>query len=241
MSLVRTLKSRINRFRHAARRKVSYAQCGEDLIIDYAARTLGLQEVSYLDIGAHHPIYLSNTYLFYLQGQRGVCIEPDASLLAPFRKHRPRDILLNVGIGPEAGRRSFFVMTTPTLNTFSRPEAERYASYGTQKIERVEEVAIARIGSVLAEHFPQAPQLVSLDVEGLDFEILREFDFARVRPALFCVETLTYVEDGSERKLSEIIDFMLAHGYFVYADTYVNTIFVDRTAWSRRPGSRAGA
>ena len=136
VTLVRTVKAQINRFRHAASHKVSYAQCGEDLIIDYAARTLGIAAGRYLDIGAHHPIYLSNTCLFYRQGWRGVCVEPDASLLPPFRKFRPQDALLNVGIGPQAGVRDFYIMSTPTLNTFSRAEAERYISYGKERIER---------------------------------------------------------------------------------------------------------
>ena len=241
MSFARTLKSRINRFRYAAHCKTSFAQCGEDLIMDYAAGILGLGGITYLDIDTHHPIHLSNTYLFYLQDRRGVCIEPDVTLLPPFRSHRPGDVLLNVGVGPEAGVRDFYVMTSPTLNTFSRAEAERYGTYGSQKIERVEPVPIVRVDAVLAQHFPQPPDLVSLDVEGLDLDILREFDFSRARPALFCVETLTYTEDGSERKLTEIIDFMLAQDYFVYADTYVNTIFVDRNAWSRRRGARTGA
>lgn len=238
MSLVRSLKARLNGLRHAARHCVSYAQCGEDLIIDYAARTLELRSIRYLDIGAHHPTYLSNTYHFYRQGWRGVCVEPDLTLLPPFRKIRPHDQLLNFGIGVEEGPREFFIMTTPTLNTFSRQEAERYASYGSQRIERVETVHIRSVASILAEHFEEAPQLVSLDVEGLDFEILRSFDFERIRPPVFCVETLTYTEDGSERKLTEIIDFMRSQDYFDYADTYVNTIFIDRAAWARRPGAR---
>ena len=240
MSLVRKVKNHVNRFRHAAHREVSFAQCGEDLIIAYVARILGISEVRYLDIGAHHPMYLSNTYFFYRQGMRGVCVEPDVSLLPPFRKHRPHDTLLNVGIGPKAGVSEFFVMSTPTLNTFSRAEAERYCSYGNQRIERVEQVPIRRVDEILHDHFPVQPQLVSLDVEGLDFDILRGFDFARVRPEIFCVETLTYTEDGSERKLDEIVEFMTAQEYFPYADTYVNTVFVDRAAWARRPGNRSG-
>lgn len=241
MSLVRKFKNHLNRYRHAAHREISFAQCGEDLIIAYVARILGIVELRYLDIGAHHPMYLSNTYYFYRQGMRGVCVEPDVSLLPPFRKHRAQDVLLNVGIGPQAGVSEFFVMSTPTLNTFSRAEAERYVSYGKQRIERVEHVPIRCIGEILDEHFDSAPHLVSIDVEGLDFDILQGFDFTRCRPAIFCIETLTYTEDGSERKIDEIIDFMAAQDYFSYADTYVNTVFVDRGAWLRRPGRRVAA
>lgn len=234
MTFASAVKRQINRFRHAATKKTSYAQCGEDLIVDYAARTLGLEQVRHLDLGAHHPIYLSNTYFFYCQGHRGVCVEADASLLPAFRQHRPLDITLNAGVGPKDAQMPFYVMTTPTLNTFSRAEAERYASYGRERIERVEQVEVRGVAGLVAEYFPAGLEFVSLDVEGLDLAILETFDFALVRPPIFCVETLTYTEDGSERKLGEIVAFMDSVGYFAYADTYVNTIFVDRTAWARR-------
>ena len=237
---LRAMRARLGRLRDRLNEgaRESYAQCGEDLIIQYIFSALGRREIRYLDIGAHHPSYLSNTYYFYTRGHRGVCVEPDASLLGPFRKARPADTLLNIGVAPSEGSAEFFVMSTPTLNTFSRQEAERFASYGKQKIERVEQVRIRNINDVIAENFDGAPNLLSLDVEGLDLAILESLDFGRYAPDVCCVETLSYTEDRSERKLTEIIDLMLAHEYFVYADTYVNSIFVRRPTWRDRTGAR---
>ena len=212
----------------------SYAQSGEDLIIDYLFTTLKAPKVRYLDIGAHHPTYLSNTYLFYEMGASGICVEPDAALAGAFSRTRPRDICLNVGIAPNEGVADFYQMSTPTLNTFSREQAEQYESYGKQRIERVVPVAIRNINGVLEEFFDSAPELVSLDVEGLDMAILQSLDFTRHRPAVFCVETLSYTEDQSERKLKEVIDWMAGRDYMLYADTYVNSIFVDNETWRRR-------
>lgn len=240
MNLVRLLKNRVNRVRHGLRHEVSYAQCGEDLLVQYVFAALGVREIRYLDIGAHHPSYLSNTCLFYLQGHRGVCVEPDATLLPAFRRERPNDTILNVGIAPEQGEAEFFVMSTPTLNTFSRAEAERFASYGKQRIERVEKVSIRNINTVIAENFSTPPNLLSLDVEGLDLAILQSLDFGRNAPTVMCVETLSYTEDRSERKLTEVIEFVQSQGYFVYADTYVNSIFVRTEAWRTR-GERGAA
>lgn len=224
------------RWREGGRR--SFAQCGEDLIIAYVFAALGRERITYLDIGAHHPEYLSNTYYFYLRGHRGVCVEPDASLLAAFRRARPDDVLLNVGVGTRDGEADFYVLGTPTLNTFSRTEAERFASYGAQRIERVEKVALREINGLLHEHFAVPPDLLSLDVEGLDMEILQALDFSRHGPAVCCIETLTYTEDRSERKVEEIVELMRSRDYLVYADTYVNTIFVRRSEWLNRRGAR---
>ena len=71
--------------------KKSYAQCGEDIIMQYVFDALGINAIRYLDIGAHHPSYLSNTCFFYLKGHRGVCVEPNRRLLSAFREHRPGD------------------------------------------------------------------------------------------------------------------------------------------------------
>ena len=182
-------------YRFDAIDRVSYSQCGEDLLIQYLFNSLGIDKIAYLDIGAHHPSYLSNTYYFYLKGHRGVCIEPDASLAPAFGKQRAGDRLLNIGIAPEEGIADFYVMSRPTLNTFSRTEAERFASYGNQRIERVVAVPIRNINTVIAEEFGRAPNLLSLDVEGLDLPILRSLDFEKFAPDVVCVETLTYTED----------------------------------------------
>lgn len=198
-------------------------------------KVLGIDKVSYFDVGAHHPTYLSNTYLFSKSGGRGVCVEPDPSLCKEFGKKRPQDACLNCGVGTSAGQVDFFVMSTSTLNTFSKEEVERYLSYGKHRILKTIKIELRLINDILEKHFERCPHLVSLDVEGMDYEILDSFNFGKYKPEVFCLETLSYNEDKSERKLTEIIDLMHKNGYLTYADTYINTIFVDKTAWDNRP------
>lgn len=104
-----------------------------------------------------------------------------------------------------------------------------------QKIVNTVSVELRTINSIINEFFDGSPNFVSLDVEGLDYVILDNFDFINYRPEVFCLETLSYTEDNSERKISEIIDLMHENGYMTYADTYINTIFVDKLAWENRP------
>lgn len=240
MMLLDTLKYRflpkLRRLRRnrSENSKVSYSQCGEDMILQQLFRALRIGNVSYLDVGAHHPTYLSNTYLFYESGGHGVCIEPDPSLFEEFREKRPRDVILNCGVGVSSEIADFFMMSENTLNTFSKAEAERYQSYGQQRIAKIIKVELKTINDILETNFVDCPNLVSLDVEGMDYPVLQSFDFRKYRPKVFCLETLTYTEDKSERKLTEIISLMHANGYLTYADTYINTIFVDTAAWRDR-------
>ena len=215
--------------------QLSYAQSGEDLITDFIFRAMQVESPSYLDIGAHHPTYLSNTYFFYKNGSSGVCIEPDPELYAEIKKKRKNDLCINAGIGMDsASEADFYIMSTRTLNTFSKTEAERYQSYGRQVIEKVVKIPLMTINDILDDFIDKRLNFVSLDVEGIDYEIIKAFDFSKQRPEVFCIETITYTEDNSEQKECQIIEYMLEQGYMVYADSYINTIFVDKEKWKNR-------
>jgi FkbM family methyltransferase len=215
----------------------SYSQCGEDMIVDFLFMWIGTKDIVYLDIGAHHPTWLSNTYHLYRKGNRGVLIEPDADLCVGLRAKRPQDNVLNVAVGLSGDDTiPMYVMTSRTLNTLDQAQAQGLEAAGRERIEAVREVRRLGVNEILAQYFAAGkPNFVSLDVEGLDFAILQAWDFNRFRPQVFCVETLTYTQDNTERKLTEIIDLMVSRGYKVYADTFVNTIFVCAETWRTRP------
>jgi FkbM family methyltransferase len=215
--------------------KHSYAQAGEDLIVDFIVKAMQIEDVTYLDIGAHHPTQFSNTYLFYKRGFRGVLVEPDPELMASIRAARPRDVCIEAGVGIQAATTAeFFVMSTRTLNTFSKAEAQRYEAMGTQRIENVLSVPLVTLDDIFADRFPdKEPTLVSIDIEGLDFEVLLTLNLNKYRPPIVCVETLQYSETREEVKDTRIAQLMLEKGYFVYGDTYINTIFVDIDRWRR--------
>src|SRR5579859_2677837 len=230
---VNLIKTFASRFREP--KKLSYAQCGEDLIVQFILDALSISKPSYLDIGAHHPVKFSNTFLFYKNGSQGVCVEPNPVLYARFKLKRPRDICLNVGIGiSNIDYADFHILTTDTLSSFSKDTVEQYLSFRNQKVEKIVRVPLLPINDILRTYFERCPDFVSLDTEGLDFDILKNTDFGTFRPKVFCVETINYTEDKSEKKSTDIIEWMNRQGFKLFADTYINTIFVDQTAWSQR-------
>lgn len=246
---VLSLKSRLAAFvgilRSTVRRLVSkedagrrsYAQCGEDMIVDFLFMWIGRSDITYLDIGAHHPTWLSNTYHFYRKGCRGVLVEPDEDLCKNLRKKRSADRVLNLAVGVSGDDKiGMYIMTSRTLNTLDKAQADSLQTSGRERIEAIRDIRRQGINEILVEHFGGGkPNFVSLDIEGLDFDILQAWNFDRFRPEVFCVETLTYSQSNAERKLTEIIDLMISRRYRIYADTYINTIFVCEDAWSKRP------
>jgi FkbM family methyltransferase len=210
--------------------KVSYAQQGEDLIVEAILWELGITNPTYLDVGAADPTIGNNTYLFYTKGFRGVLVEPNPAFIPPLRSVRPRDEVLNLGIGfSDQTEVDYFMISGPggeNLNTFSKSQADAVvAKYqGQRRIEKVLKMPLVNINRVIADHFRgKAPDFVSIDTEGLDFDILRSLDFDQFRPPVICAETLA-VDTKVDAKL---LDMMRLKGYSVRGSTWVNAIFVD--------------
>jgi FkbM family methyltransferase len=209
------------------RGKVSYAQIGEDLVIKHVLDRQKVVGPSYLDIGAFHPIHNNNTYLLYRSGGRGVLVEPNPALAAELKKTRPNDVIVEAGIGVSGTREAdyYVVKGDGQLNTFSKEQADALSrKYGPKIVERVVKRPLVTVNELLQKHFESSPDVVSIDVEGMDLEILRSFDFDRARPRLFCVET-SEVETGATNPA--IVALMRERGYSVRGGNLVNTIFVD--------------
>jgi FkbM family methyltransferase len=218
----------------------TYSQCGEDVIVSYLLSSLGIKKPTYLDIGTCHPIAANNTYLLYTQGHRGVCIEANPTLMPEIQKARSGDICLNVGIGiDEKAELDFYIFSNPVvstcniwISTFSNEEAEKRKQH--YKLHDIVKVSQTTINCIIRKYFDKHPNFVSIDVEGLDIEILKSLDFNQYRPEIFCVETVSFSENSVKEKETEIINFMNEQGYLLYGDTYLNSIFVDKSVFTSK-------
>ena len=207
---------------------ISYAQAGEDLIAAYFFAHFKIANVTYLDIGASDPILINNTYFFYTYGLQGVLVEPNVDMTVKLRAVRPRDVVLEAGIGTgKAEIADYYVMSNPMWSTFDKAEADHQvkATGGKVTIREVRKMPLLNVNDVMAEHFQgKAPTFVSIDAEGWHLAILKSIDFARFRPAVICVETLVSAET---RTIPEIPAFMTTQDYVARGGSFVNTIFVD--------------
>jgi FkbM family methyltransferase len=216
-------------------KKKSFSQSGEDLIVKYIFDYLGLYRPTYLDIGAHHPYHLSNTALFYQNGSRGINIEPDATLFKEFLKYRKGDKNINIGIGNCNTKLDFFIISSPTLNTFSKDEAEKYAQEGNYTIKSVEKINVRTLSTILNDFSNGIfPHFLSIDAEGIDEIIIKGIDFDKNCPIVICIETISFSTSGNGIKNTDLINYIVSNGYMVYADTNINTIFVKESFWKKK-------
>lgn len=236
-NMIKRLKRRVadellNAKRVRSSGMMSYSQCGEDLIVRYIFVLRGVAKPSYMDIGAHHPFALSNTAFFYKQGCTGVNIEANPDLFRYFKRHRDKDININVGVGAVESTMDFYVMEDATLSTFSKAEADSMVAEGKKLVKTVP-IEVKSIQNILKEYCHGVfPDFLSIDVEGLDFEIIKSINFSASVPKVICVEAAEYSPRGDGARRNDLIDFIASKGYLEYANTNLNAIMVNRAFWN---------
>jgi FkbM family methyltransferase len=213
--------------------RLSFSQQGEDIALFHVMRdVLRVDAPTYVDIGAADPVQGSNTYLLYCTGGHGVLVEPNPAYVEKLRLRRPKDVVVaaGVGVGKEREADYYVIRDHPPLNTFS-PEVVKdlRAELGGDPVERVLRMPLVPVDEVIATHLGRAPDLLSIDVEGLDLAILRTLDFRRWRPGAIIAETIRM---GSPGVNTELVKFVVSRGYVVRGGSPINTIFVD----ARRSG-----
>lgn len=197
-----------------------FGQHFDDLVIAAIFGQIGIDKPTYIDLGANHPYDLSNTALLYRNGCRGINIEANPSLITEFEKERPEDINLCVGVSLKEGKLPFYKFSEISgRNTFSKEEADRVCLANT-KIKEVVELPVVTLKSIIDKYCPNGfPDFLDCDIEGLDYDVLQDYDLKGNGPKVLCVE----VRPGD----IEMFDSMLfAKGYFRYCRMGENNIYV---------------
>jgi FkbM family methyltransferase len=205
---------------------LSYAQEGEDMVLKrvFERSPPGF----YVEVGAHHPFRFSNTYLFYRRGWSGICIDPLPGTVRRFARWRPRDIAVELGVSLSSSSLTYFMFEDAALNTFDPTSARRVQDGGISRIIEERRVATEPLARIVETHLPKGLpgiDFMSIDVEGLDLEVLRSNDWQRFAPRAVIAEC-----SGSDLVTlmhNPISLFMSSVGYKPYAKTGHSVVFVE--------------
>ncbi len=221
----KTVKSKISKllysdtFKYA---RLSYSQEGEDLILERIFR--GKNAGYFVDVGAHHPRRLSNTYFFYKKGWRGINIDPMPGILAKFSEDRPNDTNIEVGVSDVNGVLEYYIFDEPALNTFDNKEAEYKDSLDECRIIDRQQIEVKRLDEILDRYLDENQQIdfMNIDVEGLDLKVLKSNNWTKYRPRVVLVEELrSYLDEIFD---CETHKFLVENNYRLYAKSH-NTLF----------------
>lgn len=207
--------------------KISYSQSGEDLILDLIF--LNKNNGFYIDIGANHPIIASNTYYFYKKGWRGINIDSLPSAISLLKKKRKYDINIEAGISDMEGEMKFYMFKSTSYNTFNSQIVKEIAKY-TDLLDS-KTIYVKKLSTVLNYYPINEIDFFSIDVEGLDFNVLKSNDWAKYRPKVIVIEDLSY---SIEMDNNEIFKFLSSLEYIYFCRTVTNSIYIDKKFYKFR-------
>lgn len=204
----------------------SYSQCQEDLILDRLVHYK--KNGFYVDIGAYDPIRFNNTMRFYKRGWYGINIEPGISQWKNIAAKRPKDINLNIGVGLKKDSLTYYSIDPPTLSTFQQNQAQAYIKQGFHLLEKVR-ILVFPLKNIFRKYAKEKYiDFISIDVEGMEMQVLASNDWKIFRPHFICIESADYSKTNKGRDNYEhICTFLKKVGYTKVFDNGLNSFYTD--------------
>jgi hypothetical protein len=201
----------------------SFSQEGEDIAL---ARLIGQNKNGfYVEVGSHHPFRFSNTYLFYRKGWKGICIDPLPCSKIMFNKYRPRDIAIEAGVSKNNAQLKYFMFNEPALNTFDENLAKLRDGLKNYKIIDEKIIKTTKLSDLLSEYINKNQKIdfYSIDVEGLDIEVLESNNWSIHRPDYIIAES--NFNDLSDIKNDKLYLYLHEQNYSALIKTGSSIIF----------------
>ena len=199
------------------------SQHGEDLLIYefFKNEPPGF----FIEAGAYDGVYASNTLLLESIGWRGLLVEPHPSMAEKCRCNRPHSQVVEVALGPPGsnGNVEFTCADQPGGSAvFSFVESDQEHKQFCKKVGcRLTQITVPcrTLNHVLAPLTDEVAFL-SLDVEGMELEVLKGLDFVKYRPQIILVESHDRPRD------EEVNAYLKASGYCRMAKRVCNVFYV---------------
>lgn len=206
--------------------RTSFAQEAEDLVLDKMID--GRKSGFYVEVGCHHPFRFSNTYYFYRRGWKGICIDPLPGTKKLFTKWRSRDLVIEMGVSEQPSLLTYYMFDEPALNTFNPELAKERNGLEQYRITGTLSIATDTLQNILDQHLEENQKIdfFSIDVEGLDLEVLRSNDWKKYRPQIVVTECLE--ADMINIQRDPVAHFLIEMGYAPYAKTGYSVIFMEK-------------
>jgi FkbM family methyltransferase len=168
----------------------SFAQHEEDVYV-LEEIFAGNSDGFYVDIGASHPLRISNTYLLYKSGWRGVVVEPIQRLFALHRAWRPRDIQVEGLVGDSDGFAPFYQLYPSVLSSTDLKTVQNRVQQKDGQLIKTVQIPIFKLSTLIRKFVPHGVSIdfLSIDIEGSELSVvsqmLREITLL---PRCVCIE-----------------------------------------------------
>ncbi len=200
----------------------SYSQTGEDRIL--CSLLDGREPGYYVDVGCNHPQRLSNTFMLYKRGWRGITIDANEELIAKHAALRLQDTSVYAVISDKEQEIMFTDFEDSLVSSACSDHVNEWSKH--RKISRQRSVQALTLNKILDDHhIPHQFDLLSIDVEGYDFEVLTSIDLSVYRPHIIAIEMHHF--DILNPSSNQIYSYLVENKYRMIGYVIMNGYFVD--------------
>jgi FkbM family methyltransferase len=186
----------------------SYSQLGQDLAVVkyYGNKRNGF----FIEAGASDGINYSNTILLEKEfGWKGICVEPIPAVFSELVKNRPGSKCIDTVLFSESGKEVKFDVAGYSLVS---GVSDYIGDMWSKKIgSNKKQITLKTTTLMEVLEKADAPKFIdylSLDTEGTEYEILKNFDFSKYTIGLIDVE-----HNYTEPTRTQIRNLLLKNGY----------------------------
>lgn len=200
--------------------KISFSEFAED--INILNHFKWVNNGIYIDVGANHPINNSVTFLLYIKGWSGICIDGNSDHIGLYKKYRPKDIALTELISNENAEVEYIKYRHDKLNTIVQDSIQ---DWNKELITSREIRRTRHLADVLHDVWPDGKDidLLSVDTEGADLKVLQSHDFAKFPVKYIVVEMHGFNMHMLEENL--IYNYLHEKGYILDSFSGLNGYF----------------
>lgn len=187
---------------------MSRSQLGQDLRV--AQFYKNKEDGFFIELGASDGIELSNTYLLETKYKwKGICCEPIPSRFEKLVKNRPNSICYNEAAYNQSGLTlTFDIANNYDLLSGISKHIDVLKSRVNKNKTSIQVQTISLLDILDKANAPSFIEYMSLDTEGTELEILKNFNFEKYTFGLIDVEH-NYVQP----RRTEIKNLLLSKGY----------------------------
>jgi FkbM family methyltransferase len=193
----------------------SYSQFGEDVLVwDYFNRK---QKGFFVEVGANAPHALSQTWLLEKNGWSGILVEPLSRCCQVLREQRPNATVFQAACcAPEQKG----ALTLHVSNHTDVSSLKKHVNDTDVEYVGMETVQGLPLDDILAQAGQPAVDFISIDVEGVELDVLMGLDLRKYHPPLLIIEDHLHNLD---------VHFHLGrHGYKLVKRTGCNSWYIPR-------------
>ena len=203
-------------------KKKTYSMNEEDIFINkYFKKKTGF----FVDVGAYHPLELSNTYLLYKRGWNGINIDISSLSVDYFNYIRPDDININIAVTEKKSIKTIFYQKKKSpLKTLNFKLASKHFSLNFKKKKIKSDTLTSIIDKTKFKGIKI--NFLNIDAEGGDFEVLKSLNFKKYKPKLICVEIIDNFNSSKKAiKKNKIYKFLIQKKYKLVWSGHFSHIF----------------